>query len=399
MKKIEKTIEKIPGLGPLIEKIADSIAVLVFTTIEPFMKPILKTTTAGLSEISGEVIDSHDQYEVFNDPRASDPTHSFLSKDYFESPQASNLILNEPAGLVAKVVVANTVQLVTKAWDDTSVNLTKLPKRFFNASSNQTSTTSTRKYNAKCSGPCPPGSPPSGTTAPNPRAAHQDRRAGPTWPARAVSPSRRAHPRGRAGAAAVWRRRREEGGTGEGFIRYAGPGGQAQVPPPAGYAPPPGPPGGYAPLPGPPTSGYAPPSVSPPSGYAPPQAPPPFGGGYAPPAGPPPPSSFSNAGYASGPYSPPPAAPHHTGYAPSYASPPPPSFPGAAPSFPGSPPTFPEHGHGHGRGHGAQQFPGAAPGFPGAEHGHAHQHHHHHGQSLPPQFPGAPTFPGGPQGW
>ncbi|KAK7041417.1 hypothetical protein VNI00_009283 [Paramarasmius palmivorus] len=115
-KKIEKTIEKIPGLGPLIEKLMDSISVFVFTTLEPFLKPILQTSTSALSAASGEVIDNHDQYEVFNDPRASDPTHSFLSKDHF------NLILNEPAGHVAKVIVSNTVQLVVKAWDDTSMN-------------------------------------------------------------------------------------------------------------------------------------------------------------------------------------------------------------------------------------------------------------------------------------
>lgn len=36
---------------------------------------------------------------MFNDARASDPTHSFLSKDHF------NLILNEPAGKIAKVIV------------------------------------------------------------------------------------------------------------------------------------------------------------------------------------------------------------------------------------------------------------------------------------------------------
>jgi len=30
----------------------------------------MKTATAGLSTASGEVIDNHDQYEVFNDPRA-----------------------------------------------------------------------------------------------------------------------------------------------------------------------------------------------------------------------------------------------------------------------------------------------------------------------------------------
>lgn len=37
---------------------------------QPFLKPILKTATASLSAVSGEVIDTHDQYEVFNDPRA-----------------------------------------------------------------------------------------------------------------------------------------------------------------------------------------------------------------------------------------------------------------------------------------------------------------------------------------
>ncbi|PFH49561.1 hypothetical protein AMATHDRAFT_62868 [Amanita thiersii Skay4041] len=120
VKKISKTIEKIPGLGPLLEKISESISVFVYTTIEPILKPILKNATAGLTAASGEVIDTHDQYEVFNDPRASDPTHSFLSKDHF------NLILNEPAGLIAKVVVTHAVNLVTKAWDDSSQNVNQI---------------------------------------------------------------------------------------------------------------------------------------------------------------------------------------------------------------------------------------------------------------------------------
>ena len=71
-------------------------------------------------------------------PVQSDPTHSFLSKDHF------NLILNEPAGQLAKVIVVssslfagapslsdgalqvNTVTLVSKAWDDTSINVHNL---------------------------------------------------------------------------------------------------------------------------------------------------------------------------------------------------------------------------------------------------------------------------------
>ncbi|KAF8627351.1 hypothetical protein AX15_004421 [Amanita polypyramis BW_CC] len=117
MKRISQTIEKIPGFDSLVEKISDSISVFVLTTIEPFVRPLLKQTMAGLSTASEEVINKGDQYQVFDDPRASDPTHSFLSKDHF------NLILNEPAGEVAKVVVIYTVNLVTKAWDDESINV------------------------------------------------------------------------------------------------------------------------------------------------------------------------------------------------------------------------------------------------------------------------------------
>lgn len=120
MKGISGMLEKIPGLNLIIEKIQDSISVFVFTTLEPFLKPILETATAGLSSASSEVINKHDQYEVFNNPYASDPTHSFLSKDHF------NLILNEPAGNIAKIILKHTVNLVTKAWDDSSLNVNQV---------------------------------------------------------------------------------------------------------------------------------------------------------------------------------------------------------------------------------------------------------------------------------
>ncbi|KAG1747356.1 Het-C-domain-containing protein [Suillus lakei] len=120
MKSISGTLEKIPGLNSVVEKIQDSISAFVFTTLEPFLKPILETATSGLSSASSEVINKHDQYEVFNDPYASDPTHSFLSKDHF------NLILNEPAGNLAKIILKHTVNLVTKAWDDSSLNVNQV---------------------------------------------------------------------------------------------------------------------------------------------------------------------------------------------------------------------------------------------------------------------------------
>jgi hypothetical protein len=75
------------GLGALIEKLTDNLAVFIYTTlgqslclfvggtadmkgVEPFMKPILQSATTALQSGSAEVINSHDQYEVFNDPRA-----------------------------------------------------------------------------------------------------------------------------------------------------------------------------------------------------------------------------------------------------------------------------------------------------------------------------------------
>ena len=43
-------------------------------------QPILKEVTSTLGDASKAAIDSADQYEVFNNPNASDPTHSLLSK-------------------------------------------------------------------------------------------------------------------------------------------------------------------------------------------------------------------------------------------------------------------------------------------------------------------------------
>ena len=48
----------------MIEKLIDSISVFVLTTLEPYLKPILKSASTGLMSASGEVINNHDQYEV-----------------------------------------------------------------------------------------------------------------------------------------------------------------------------------------------------------------------------------------------------------------------------------------------------------------------------------------------
>ncbi|UZJ54049.1 hypothetical protein CBS101457_003369 [Exobasidium rhododendri] len=113
---IEKTIEKIPGLNALVEKASNALSVFVFTLIEPYVQPIMRQAMGGLHMTSAEVIKSEDQYEVFDNPTASDPTHSMLSKDHF------GLVLNEVAGRVAIIIVRHCTNLIVKAWDDEKLN-------------------------------------------------------------------------------------------------------------------------------------------------------------------------------------------------------------------------------------------------------------------------------------
>jgi hypothetical protein len=141
VKGMENTIEKI-GLSSVVEKITNSVNAFVFTTIEPLLKPIMGQATQVLGQGSAAVLNNSEQYAVFDNPHADDPTHSFLSKDQsvlFPScpPQfraTSNLvapssvlsfglILNEPAGNLAIIVLRHTVNLIVRAWDDTSMNV------------------------------------------------------------------------------------------------------------------------------------------------------------------------------------------------------------------------------------------------------------------------------------
>ncbi|QRW24652.1 heterokaryon incompatibility protein Het-C protein [Rhizoctonia solani] len=111
MRDITKTIQNIPGLESLLDDLTNALNAYVYTTLEPWLSPILQNATGALQEGSAAVIDSDDQYEVFNNPDASDPSHSLLSKDHFG-------LINEPAGKIAMIVVKHTVELVVEAWYD-----------------------------------------------------------------------------------------------------------------------------------------------------------------------------------------------------------------------------------------------------------------------------------------
>ncbi|PWN19006.1 Het-C-domain-containing protein [Microstroma glucosiphilum] len=109
---VESTIEKIPGLENLLETIGNSLSTFTMTLIEPFVKPLISSALNGLQATSGAVVSGVDQYEVFNDPSASDPTHTQLAKDHF------NLILNEVAGNVAIIIDRHVVNTIVASWDD-----------------------------------------------------------------------------------------------------------------------------------------------------------------------------------------------------------------------------------------------------------------------------------------
>ncbi|KIY69371.1 Het-C-domain-containing protein [Cylindrobasidium torrendii FP15055 ss-10] len=112
MRDIIAKIDMIPGLADLVDELTNAINAYVYTILAPYVTPILSQATSVIGEGSKAVIDTEDQYEVFNNPDASDPSHSQLSKDHF------GLILNEPAGKIAIIVVMNTVKAIVKAWSN-----------------------------------------------------------------------------------------------------------------------------------------------------------------------------------------------------------------------------------------------------------------------------------------
>lgn len=97
----------------------------ILAVLSPWILPIMRHVRAGLEAASREIIahDKQQQLRVFFDDTASDPTHSMLAKDHFANP------LNEPAGRVARVVLAWTVPQIMQAWDDPEVNVTRLLNR------------------------------------------------------------------------------------------------------------------------------------------------------------------------------------------------------------------------------------------------------------------------------
>ncbi|RMZ76339.1 hypothetical protein DV738_g5008, partial [Chaetothyriales sp. CBS 135597] len=119
---ISSVIEKIPGLEALVERIEETLTVFILSLLAPFVRPVLKAISKTLQTGSSTVIDASGkhQYEVWTNPRSSDPTHSMLSKDHFSN------ILNDPAGNVAAEILKFIAPRVLYAWEHEEVPIERV---------------------------------------------------------------------------------------------------------------------------------------------------------------------------------------------------------------------------------------------------------------------------------
>ncbi|KAF3051472.1 hypothetical protein E8E11_010810 [Didymella keratinophila] len=117
VRSISEIVSKIPGLEKLIDTITERVTLFVLSLLAPFVLPIIKTASAQLKTGSSAVLESSakHQFDVWNNPTSTDPTHSMLSKDHFSN------ILNEPAGQVAVQILQYVVPRVMYAFDHPDV--------------------------------------------------------------------------------------------------------------------------------------------------------------------------------------------------------------------------------------------------------------------------------------
>lgn len=128
MQGLTQTIEKLPILPDLIERVQDEINKFVFSLLAPYVVPIIRQISNELETGSSEIIGTSkaQQHIVFNDDHSSDPTHSMLSKDHFSN------ILNEPAGRVASATVKWVVPQLIEAWDNERADIPRTLDRIIN---------------------------------------------------------------------------------------------------------------------------------------------------------------------------------------------------------------------------------------------------------------------------
>ncbi|KUJ21831.1 Het-C-domain-containing protein [Mollisia scopiformis] len=117
VKAINNTIAKIPGLESLIERISETLTVFVLSLLAPFIRPIIEAVSKTLKDGSSTVVEAsaNQQFEPWNDPHCSNPTHSMLSKDHFSNK------LNGVAGRVATTILQYAAPRILYAWENPGV--------------------------------------------------------------------------------------------------------------------------------------------------------------------------------------------------------------------------------------------------------------------------------------
>lgn len=85
VKAINRFIAKVPGLEKLLEHIGETLTAFIFGLLAPFIQPIVQQVSKVLKDGSSGLINAsaRSQYEPWDKPSCSDPTHSMLSKDHF----------------------------------------------------------------------------------------------------------------------------------------------------------------------------------------------------------------------------------------------------------------------------------------------------------------------------
>ncbi|KAF8866883.1 Het-C-domain-containing protein [Acephala macrosclerotiorum] len=114
---INNTIAKIPGLESLIEKISETLTVFVLSLLAPFIRPIIEAVSKTLKDGSSTIVEAsaNQQFEPWNDPHCSNPTHSMLSKDHFSNK------LNGVAGRVATTILQYAAPRILYAWENPGI--------------------------------------------------------------------------------------------------------------------------------------------------------------------------------------------------------------------------------------------------------------------------------------
>ncbi|RDW74988.1 hypothetical protein BP6252_06130 [Coleophoma cylindrospora] len=119
VKAISATIAKIPGLEALVEKISETLTIFIMSLLAPFVRPIINAVSDSLKKGSTGVVEAsaNSQFEPWNDPHCTNPTHSMLSKDHFSNK------LNGCAGRVASTILQYAAPRVIYAWENPGVSV------------------------------------------------------------------------------------------------------------------------------------------------------------------------------------------------------------------------------------------------------------------------------------